>query len=386
MHKVDVAVIGGGIAGLWCANLLKARGYATALFSNGALGDGQTLAAQGVIHGGAKYAIAGKLTDSSEELAAMPKRWREAFAGRGEVDLSAAALLSDHQILWSLPGLASQAAAFFGSKLMRGRVDPLPRGEWPEALQDDAYRGGVFRIDEPVADPVSLVGTLADNLGDDHLYLADCRLRTGEKSERVAFLDADGVEIKARRYLLCAGEGNKKLLESAGIEKPDMQKRPLHQVAARGNLPEFYSVCIGRGPKPPVVVTTHRDLQGRTVWWIGGDLAEAEGVARSEAEQIEAAKKFLKKHLAWLPWAKCEFFTVRINRAEPKTRSGVRPAGAFCERAGNVLVTWPVKLALAPDLGEQVLRKIGIKPGSGSSTPEELPLPKPEIGLAPWDR
>ena len=83
-----VVVIGGGIAGLWLLNLLTRRGYGAVLLEAGALGCQQTLASQGMIHGGLKYALSGMLTGASEAIAAMPDRWAANLAGRGEIDLS----------------------------------------------------------------------------------------------------------------------------------------------------------------------------------------------------------------------------------------------------------------------------------------------------------
>ena len=49
------------------------------------LGGEQTIKSQGIIHGGAKYALHGALTGASEAIADMPRRWREALAGDGEL-------------------------------------------------------------------------------------------------------------------------------------------------------------------------------------------------------------------------------------------------------------------------------------------------------------
>ncbi|MDF1751316.1 MAG: FAD-dependent oxidoreductase [Verrucomicrobiales bacterium] len=382
MKSYDVAILGGGVAGLWTANALKARGYSVVLFSKTDLGAGQTLAAQGVIHGGAKYALAGKLTDSSEQLAAMPGRWRDALNGKGDIDLSGVEVLSPSQTLWSLPSVTSQVVSFFGSKLMRGRADALPRESWPEALQSDRYHGRVFKIDEPVIDPVSLVASLSASLSG-ICYQADCEIKGS--GGRIESITADGIEIEAETYVFAAGAGNADLMKAAGVENPAMQLRPLHQLVARGDLPDFYSVCIGNGPKPPMVTTTHTDSSGRKIWWIGGDIAEANGVARSESEQIEAGRGLLQKFLPWIRWDEMEIFTARANRAEPLTESGERPPGAFCQKVGNILVTWPTKLALAPDLSDQVIGHLGApqSPG-GNATP--LDLPSPGIGKPPWDR
>ena len=122
----DTVIIGGGVAALWPANVLKNAGQSILVLTNAPLGEGQSLAAQGVIHGGLKYAVGGKLTDSSEALAAMPARWLAALRGEGPVDLSAARLLCDHQLMWSLPNVVSQVVSFFGSKALRGRSAATP--------------------------------------------------------------------------------------------------------------------------------------------------------------------------------------------------------------------------------------------------------------------
>ena len=72
--KTDIAIIGGGIAGVWVLNLLRARGVDCMLFERDALGSGQTIASQGMIHGGIKYALGGALTGSSEAIAIATSR------------------------------------------------------------------------------------------------------------------------------------------------------------------------------------------------------------------------------------------------------------------------------------------------------------------------
>ena len=54
--QTDIAIIGGGIAGLWLLNRLRDQGFCAILFESDAIGAGQTGVAQGIIHGGMKYA------------------------------------------------------------------------------------------------------------------------------------------------------------------------------------------------------------------------------------------------------------------------------------------------------------------------------------------
>ena len=101
--NTDIAIIGGGIAGLWLNAQLRQQGFNTLLIEHNTLGGGQSVKSQGIIHGGAKYALHGALTGSSEAIADMPERWRKALQGEGELDLRGVRLLSDAHYLWS-PG------------------------------------------------------------------------------------------------------------------------------------------------------------------------------------------------------------------------------------------------------------------------------------------
>ena len=114
---VDAIIVGGGIAGLWTLARLRAEGYNAILLEDEALGAGQTRYAQGIIHGGTKYALTGKLTASSEAVANMPSIWRACHAGKGEVDLRSAQMISDAHYLWSTTNLASKITGFFASQV-----------------------------------------------------------------------------------------------------------------------------------------------------------------------------------------------------------------------------------------------------------------------------
>lgn len=84
---IGIAIVGGGVSGLWLLNRLRALGYDAHLFEKEVLGAGQTMAGQGIIHSGAKYGLAGAERDPLTELAQMPDRWKKCLAGNGEIDL-----------------------------------------------------------------------------------------------------------------------------------------------------------------------------------------------------------------------------------------------------------------------------------------------------------
>lgn len=55
--KTQVAIFGGGVAGLWLLNRLRQKNIDCVLIENKELGGGQTIYSQGIIHSGVKYAL-----------------------------------------------------------------------------------------------------------------------------------------------------------------------------------------------------------------------------------------------------------------------------------------------------------------------------------------
>ena len=124
----DIAIIGGGIAGLWLLNRLANQGFNVILFEKNSLGGDQTVASQGMIHGGMKYTLNGALTGASEAISEMPSYWQKCIDGEGEVDLKGAKKLSNHFYMWSSKSILSKMTTFLASKAIRGRINKV-RGE-----------------------------------------------------------------------------------------------------------------------------------------------------------------------------------------------------------------------------------------------------------------
>lgn len=382
--STDILIVGGGIAGLWLNARLRRLGYATLLVENAALGGGQSLKSQGIIHGGAKYALHGALTGASEAIADMPRRWREAVEGQGELDLTGVRLLSEAHYLWSPGSLAGNLTSFFASKAVRGRVDQVKGDQLPPALQHPKFKGKVYRLAELVLDVPSLITRLAELAGDS--LLAGRDITPLRENDELIGLSVDGREIRAQRVVLGAGAGNAALLATLGVEQPRQQLRPLHMVLVKGkSLKPLYAHCLGGGPKPRITVTSHPAADGQWVWYLGGDIAEADGVARSEPAQIAAAQKEVQQLLPWVDLSDARWATLRVDRAEPAQSGLVRPDNAFLAEQGRLLVGWPTKLALSPDFADRViaaLERDGITPGSHPAAPA---LPRPPLGAPVWE-
>ena len=369
-YQVDIAIIGGGIAGLWLLNLLRDKGYSACLIESNTLGCGQTLASQGMIHGGIKYALGGMLTDSSETIAAMPERWQNCLDGNGSIDLRGVETRSRDYYLFSDARLTSRVTAFFGSKLVKGRVSQVEPSDAPEAFQDRSFRGLIYKLQDLVLNTSSLVKHLAARFSD-CIYTGAYRLN--DSQGQITHLElASGEKIIARHYILAAGSGNGDFIQQ--LELPvNMQTRPLNQVVVTGAaLPDLYAhaVTLRSADKPRLTITTHRS-GNEVVWYLGGQLAET-GVSRSDEKQLAFARDELRELFPWISFKDCRFSCLRIDRAEASQADQSRPDTPFLGCYDNIMVCWPTKLTLVPLLGDMVMEKLG---------DDEPAIHQPDLGL-----
>jgi hypothetical protein len=410
--QLDALIFGGGIAGLWTLARLTREGYHTLLLTDAALGAGQTIASQGIIHGGVKYTLGlAEASDASRAIAEMPGVWSACLAGRGgegELDLRAAKVLTPSQYLWTTPGLASRIAGFGASKAIRTAVDKLSPDQRPELLRDGP-RGiagiEVYRVGEPVLDVRSVVAAIAGPLQDRIARVQfpsgvrfDLSDPTGPGEVRglraVEILgsgDSAGLRLVPKRTILMAGQGNEGLIQIASGGGPAVftQRRPLHMVMMRDAPGPLFGHCLGASTVPRLTISSMGRGDGEWVWYIGGQIAET-GVDRSESEQIRFARDELRACLSWLDLSRARFATLRIDRAEPLTEKRTRPDGPVLFEYQNIMVGWPTKLAFAPALAGKVveaMRASGIHPDANAASKWVRPAALADAPIAnfPWD-
>lgn len=393
----DIVIMGGGIAGLWALNRLRALGYQAILLESNTLGGGQTIKSQGIIHGGIKFALKGILTGSSNAVETMPTRWKNCLSNSGEINLQAVKILSYEQLLWSTGSLTSEIASFFASKSLNSRVQKLSHKQYPSILQNPDFKGHVYRLEEVVLDTPSLIQVLASPYKDFIFKINSAEgyqlvFKPGDP-KTIDYLKihsgTQSLNIHAQRYLLTAGEGNEQL--ASVLSNPSaMQRRPLHMVIAKlnGSYPLF-AHCIDGGMNPRITITTHSTQEGKTVWYLGGQIAE-EGIHRTQDEQCTVAKHELHHLFPWLDLTLAKWSSFFVNRAEPAQPGGKRPETDFLQTIGNAILAWPTKLALAPLLTDHIiaqLKKQKIEPSTPSQNEcQELStLEKPMFALPPWE-
>jgi len=402
--KVQVAIIGGGVAGLWLLNRLNQAGYDTILLEKNALGGGQTLASQGIIHGGLKYALDGNLSPASSAIAAMPDRWRACLQGDGELDLQGCKVLSSHYYMWSSGSFRSRLKAFLGSKALRGRIDALKPAQYPDFFQNTGQHkveGTVYQLTDFVVDTPSLLETLAAPWRDRLFQCRDLQLTHNDSGTELTLDTGDAyVTLQATRVILCAGEGNEALLNGwehpHTINPPAMQRRPLHMVTVK--VPHSappYLHCIGDsfGMTPRLTLTAHpckESSDAQWIWYLGGELAES-GMKRDEQSQQAFARQELQTLFPWIDFSQAVWSSFFINRAEPQVSDQQRPDNAYVEACGPLLICWPTKLTLCPNLGDSVIDMLDAQSLIGHDdsrntlqTLSEL-LPTPDVAPSPWE-
>lgn len=396
ISHVDIAIIGGGIAGLWLLNRLCNQGYNAVLFEQGDLGGEQTIASQGMIHGGIKYALGGSLTGASEAISDMPDHWRRCLRGEGDVDLSGTHILSDHFYMWSSQSMASKVSSFFASKVTRGRVDKVSKNDRPDVFQNDKFKGKLYKLVDLVLDVPSVVEKLTSNYQQrifsiDWQHSSFSQANDGTVQHLLASDGSHSVTFSADRFIFSAGEGNEYLSELLNIKNPAMQRRPLRQVLVKHRHPyPIYVHCMGSNPSPRLTVSSHKTRDGNHVWYLGGDLA-TDGVKLNDQQVIEKAKSELKELFEWLDFSDSQWAALYINRAEPKQKGLIKPDKAFAEKAkncGNVIVGWPTKLTLAPNMATQIcslLSADNIQPSQQPLDPSFNQLAKPVVGTPCWE-
>jgi glycerol-3-phosphate dehydrogenase len=390
--EADIVIIGGGIAGLWLLNRLRQQKFSAILLEADVLGGGQTHKAQGIIHGGMKYAVTG-FSKAASAIADMPALWERCLQGEGEINLKAVPLLSPFQYLWSPQSLTGKVAGFLAGVAMRSKVDSLPRDEFPDVFRTAQFTGDVYALPEIVIDVHALICELVKPHQDTIFKINPIREQdlhideTGRMTSLDIYTHApEALHVKAQQYVFTAGAGNEVLFNRLKLKKVATQRRPLHMVYVK--MPHAYSLfahCLSMSSTPRLTITTHKTKDGGSVWYLGGHLAEA-GVERDVAEQVKVAKEELAILFPWLDFSNAQFGTCRVDRAEPLQANGGRPDSCCATVLQNMIVAWPTKLALAPKLASdilEILQREKIQPRF-FDTRELRACPMPPFAQPPW--
>jgi hypothetical protein len=368
MTHAEIVIVGAGIAGLWTFHRLKKRGYDVVLLHDGTVGGTQTLAAQGIIHAGLKYALGGKVSRVARTIAQMPKRWRAALETGEEVDLRQARVLAQSQQLLMPRGFVGGVVEVMTRKVLDD-VTPCPPEDWPDGLHAAGFTGTAVNMNELVLDVPSIVQALAAPYADSIFPY------TPEHAQGT------------RLTIHTAAAGNAQIAADKGADKGlKTQHRPLLMgLLAPAPFP-LYAHLVGTGEKPIATITTHTKRDGSYVWYIGGSVAESTKDAPRK-KLYKAIEKALLKALPDLDLSGVRWGAYPVDRVEGRSGSGIHmPETPTVHVVGDDLYCWPTKMTFAPLLSDDLLEHIERR----GLMPRE---PMPEAGHAkplpytnpPWE-
>ncbi len=388
--QLDVVIFGGGAAGLWLLDDLSRAGQRVLLLESTALGSGQTVASQGILHGGMKYALQGVLTSSAAGVSDMPQVWRDALAGRQAPDLRGTRVRSQWCYLWRTENIRSKIGMLGARVGLKVTPAMIRNQDRPRVLAN--CPGTVARIDEQVIAPASFIADLAHRhrgrvLKIDTNAGLDFRVVTPGQVQSIRLLHPhtrEVLQLEPRQVVFAAGAGNAALRRGVGLDDPAMQRRPLHMVMLRGNLPALNGHCID-ATQTRVTITSDLDSVGRTVWQVGGMVAE-QGVDCDESTLVRRTQTELAAVLPSLDLSGVEWATYRVDRAEKQMPKNRRPDSAQTLCEGNTITAWPTKLVLVPQLSADVASLI--HHASTHSAEDQFEVndwPCPDIAKPPWE-
>lgn len=374
--QVDLVIIGGGIAGLWTLNHFRAIGHSALLLETKALGTGQTIGSQGIIHSGLKYALAGKMNAQAQSISAMPDLWRKALAGKGNVDLSKAtgAIHSQHMMIPS--GIGGALVKLVSKNIFQDSLHEIDKGKWPQEITDSGFKGSFIFMDEPVLDTPAILEALA---APHKSYIK--KLPEDYALTPRAFLDQNNIKATTIIYTAAASNHTIATAQQQNTEDLKTQHRPLLMGMMKDAPFDLWAHFVGMGEKPAATITTHYTKSGERIWYIGGAAAERKINAPAK-ETIHASQKAIKQYLPKLDIASKQWAVYPVDRVEGKAL-GWMPDMPTIHQHDNHYYCWPTKLTFAPLLAQELEKKLGHLP----KTPQaEFPTLDPvEVALPPWE-
>lgn len=394
--SADFVIIGAGIAGLMLQTRLNNLGYSTLLLEHSKIGSGQTSKAQGIIHGGIKYALLGHITESAKEISKQPQKWQNYLDNTSDIDLSDTKIVSKYHDLYSRTSsikdklkqiVIQKTLSSHGFELLKDNP------EYPQVFNNQDFKGKIFRVQETILDINSLLNNLKKTNNNKIIKIdynsLKINLDTNKNIQHLSFTsDNQLFNISAQKYIFTAGQNNKQVLDLLP-NMSNMQLRPLHMVMAKFPEPNIiFGHFIGNSMLPILTITTHKTKDNNYVWYIGGKIAE-EGIYLNQEQQITQAKIKIKKHFPWLNTDHWQWSSFMVDRAEPLELNNQRPDKAFFVSKNNAIVAWPVKMALAPALSDKIINFINKNNITNKFKPINIldyNLTSPDIATPIWDK
>jgi hypothetical protein len=381
----DLLIFGTGIASLWCTAHLRARGYKVIMICDRPVGGDQTLAAQGIIHAGLKYALSGKITKLARSISAMPQHWLDALHGKGTVDLSGARVAAQGQELMIPDNIMGGLVSRLSQTVFKGQI--YDHADWRDDILSSGFQGHIVQLPEPVVDVPSVVT---------HIFQKNQSIIFQTSGQEIVFQTPHDIVIgndviHTQACIFACGAGNQKMATNNQDEPHiQMRLRPLMMGFLKPAPFLLSAHLIGTSDKPLATITTHTLQSGEKIWYIGGQVSER--ATSSPPEKLfKDILKILMRFFPAFDFQQIEMAALALERAEGfATSSHQPPDRPIIQRKNSNFYIWPSKMTFAPLLATQLeddLKKQGINAsGNTNWEPESLNnLANATLAIAPWE-
>jgi len=399
--KSDITIIGGGVAGLWITNVLKQLGFNVILIEKYALGSFQTINSQGIIHGGVKYSLVGKISDATSNIAKMTEAWNLSFSNKitnnyNLIDLSSTKINSTCHDLCFPNSSFFKLSSFVTSKVLSSKCKIINKNDdnYQICLNQLGYDGIVYRITEKVVDTKSLINNLSKNIQNNIIKLDNYRINyQANQIKNICFQSNNqNYSIDSQLYISTSGQENQSIINFSE-SLPKQQLRPLQMIFAKPDIDiNLFAHFIGKdnkNNKPFATITTHKNINNKNILYFGGQVAESEHIDTPKDIHINSLKKQIKNIFPKANIENWQWDTIKINRAEISQEYNKMPDTSFAVKQNNLILGWPTKLTFAPDFADRILNIIkesNIKPTNADQfSYKEFDLNTAQIATPCWD-
>lgn len=397
----DITIIGGGIAGLWTANVLKQMGFNVILIEKNALGNYQTINSQGIIHGGVKYSLVGKISNATSNIAKMTEAWDLSFSNKilnrpNLIDLSSTKINSTCHDLCFPNSNFFKLSSFVTSKVLSSKCKMINKNDddYQKSLNDLGYNGIVYRISEKVLDTKSLINNLSKNIKQNIIKLDSYEINYKDnKIKNITFeVNNQNYNITSKLYIFTKGQNNQNIINFSE-NLPKQQLRPLQMIYAKPeiniNLFAHFISKENKNNKPFATITTHKNINNQNILYFGGQVAESEHIDTPKNIHIDNLKQQIKNIFPKVNLENWQWDTIKINRAEVSQEYNKMPDTSFAIKQNNIILGWPTKLTFAPDFADKVIDIIkdsNIKPSNSNQfNYKDFNLLTANIATPCWD-
>lgn len=337
IERHDVIVFGAGLSGLWIANRLKRAGYNVTVIEKDRIG-------------GAMQGFSGIL-DLADEV--ISDKWRACFDGYGDINLTHVNVVSDEIIGWTSESKTPPDAGV-SAQILRKK-------DYPEIFsRQKDFRGSVYRVPGMAVDMSSLVAALAKSLEG---CIITSEMTNVLPDGQVAISDR---ALQARLIIFAMGAGNDEVFRLLKVSNTIAPPRPCRSFTLHYMDEPFFGHALDPSR---IVVASHAEAAGY-VWHISGAIG-FDTAAMDDDAAIAHAKTSMQELFPQYDWP-------AISWTTESGRLVVRDDPLLHQR-GRLLLAWPGRIELLPELGDRVMRWLKGKdilsasaPKTGSAAPVDI--------------